>query len=424
MNREERSIQGIDLITVFLYLALVLIGWMTIYAVGFSGQETDVFNLDSSHGKQMLWIGVSLIVGAAILIINYKFYSTFAFPIYGLILLMMAAAIVLAPEVKGARSWFDIGPFRFQPSELGKFATALALAKYVTSVNFNIRTLKSKAIAIGLILLPVVIILAQNDTGSALVYLGLFLVLYREGFPVLLPVIGILLGILFILTIIFGAWPIVIAVAVIFGAMILYLSLNFRFNKGKIFLLGIIMLVSAAFTVFVVEPVYYNVLQDHQRSRINVLLGKEFGEGADYNVLQAKIAIGSGGLEGKGYLQGTITKGKFVPEQNTDFIFTTLSEEWGFIGATVFILLFIMLLIRITQLSERQRSRFPKVYGYGVASILFIHFAINVGMAIGVFPVIGIPLPFLSYGGSSLIGFTILLAILLKLDANRMIYLR
>ena len=424
MNREEKSIQGIDLMSLFLYLTLMALGWAAIYAVGHRGDSTSILDFNSSHGKQLVWIASALLLGATIMIINYKFYTTFAFPIYGVAIFLLIITFLLASEVKGSKSWFEIGSIRVQPSEFAKFATALALAKFLTLLNVSMKTFRDKAIAVGIIILPIGLILAQNDTGSALVFMGLFIVLYREGFPAVLPVIGILFIILFIVTILFGAIPVVIALAIFFGVMIGYLALNFRFNKGKIFLFAFIFVICASFTGFVVEPVFNKVLQPHQRSRINVLLGREFGEGADYNVLQSKIAIGSGGLKGKGFLQGSITKGEFVPEQNTDFIFTTIGEELGFIGTTIFIVLYTALLLRIVFIAERQRSSFPKIYAYGVASILFVHFAINIGMTIGLVPVVGIPLPFISYGGSSLWGFTILLFILLKLDANRMVILR
>lgn len=423
MQRRENIAKNLDWTTLFLYLMLVGFGWATIYAVGFK-DGAKVFDFSTQHGKQMIWIGASMVLALVILIVDSKFYSTIAFPVYFATILLLVAAFFLAPEVKGSRSWFDIGPARFQPSEFAKFATALALARYLTSLNVSLKTLRGKLDSLAIIGVPTLLIILQGDTGSAIVFLGFFVVLYREGFPVVVPLILFYILALFILGILLGKTVMMIGLLIIFLGIIGLLSVNFKINKAKIFFFSIILALSLGFSAFVVNPVFNNVLKEHHRNRINVLLGKEFGKGADYNVLQSKIAIGSGGFSGKGYLEGTLTKGDFVPEQSTDFIFSTIGEEHGFVGTTLFISLYIFFMIRITIIAERQRSKFTQVYAYGVLSIFLFHFVINIGMTIGVLPVVGIPLPFISYGGSSLWGFTILLFILLKLDSNRMLVFR
>jgi rod shape determining protein RodA len=419
MSRRENIFKYLDWLTILIYLALVFFGWTIIIAVGYKGDSFRLFDFGAQHGKQLIWIGISLILGFFLLVVDYKFYLNIGFVYFGLMMVVLAATLVLAPEVKGARSWFMIGPFTFQPSEFAKSATVLALVTYLTRINVNIHQNKTRLISVLIILFPTALIVLQGDTGSALVFLGLFLLLFREGFPVILPLLGIYVLFLFLITVALGPLYMFIGLAVGLLPFIVLNAIKFKYNKAKVFLLSGVFIVSSLFVWFGVDAIFYKVFKPHQQTRINVLLGKEYGAGADYNVMQSKIAIGSGGLQGKGYLKGTLTKGEFVPEQSTDFIFSTLGEELGFIGSAAFILLFLTLLLRIIYLSERQRSKFTLLYGYGVAAILFVHFAINVGMAIGIVPVVGIPLPFLSYGGSSLIGFTILIFILLKLDANR-----
>lgn len=423
MQRKDSTAKRIDWAIIILYFLMVGLGWATIYAVGYK-DGSSVFDFNSQHGKQLIWIGASFLIALVILIIDAKFYSAIAFPVYWLTILLLVAVIFLAPEIKGSRSWFHIGPFSLQPSEFAKFATALALSRYLTSVNVSLKTFKGKLDSIALIGLPTLLIIVQGDMGSAIVFLGFFLVLYREGFPILIPLIIFYLLAIFILTILFGTTLMLIGLAVIFISIIALLAMNFKANKGKVYFVSVVMLLSIGFSGLAVNPVFNKVLKEHHRNRINVLLGKEFDRGADYNVLQSKIAIGSGGMVGKGYLQGTLTKGEFVPEQSTDFIYSTIGEEHGFIGASLFIVIFVLFLFRITIIAERQRSKFTQVYAYGVLSVFLVHFLINIGMTIGLIPVVGIPLPFVSYGGSSLWGFTILLFILVKLDSNRMLVFR
>lgn len=424
MSRRERLSSNLDWVTIGLYLVLVLFGWAMIFAVDYKGEALHLFDFSTSHGKQLIWIGSSLVIGFAMLLIDHKFYPTISYPFYGLMILLLLATLVLAPEVKGAKSWFPVGPFTFQPSEFTKTATALVLARYLTDLSANMKQFRTRIISLGLIMIPTALIVLQGDTGSALVFLGLFIVLFREGFPATLPILGIYLAALFLLTVRFSATPVLLGIGALYVALMVFLGLNFKFNRLRMLLTTVVFLASTAFTFYGVDFVFNGVLQEHQRTRINVLLGQEFSAGADYNVLQSKIAISSGGVTGKGYLQGTLNKGEFVPEQNTDFIFSTMGEELGFLGTGVFILLFVLLLLRIIYLSERQRSRFTTIYGYGVVSILFVHFVINVGMAIGILPVVGIPLPFISYGGSSLMGFSMLIFVMLKLDASRKMVFR
>lgn len=424
MMRQERLSSNLDWVTIGLYLLLVFFGWTMILAVDYKGDSLNLFDFTTSHGKQLIWIGVALVLGFAMLVIDHKFYPATAYGFYGLMIILLVATLLLAPEVKGAKSWFPIGPFTFQPSEFAKTATALVLARYLTELSANMKQFRTRLMSLFLIMLPTILIVIQGDTGSALVFLGLFIVLFREGFPVTLPLIGLLLGALFLLTVRYGAIPVLIGISVIYVATMVLMALNFKYNQMRMLLASVVFLLCTSYTYFGVDYVFNDVLQEHQQTRINVLLGKEFSAGADYNVQQSKIAISSGGFSGKGYLQGTLNKGEFVPEQNTDFIFSTMGEELGFIGTGVFILLFILFLLRIIYLAERQRSRFTTIFGYGVVSILFVHFIINVGMTIGILPVVGIPLPFMSYGGSSLMGFTMLIFVLLKLDASRKMVFR
>jgi rod shape determining protein RodA len=391
-----------------------LIGWLNIYAAVFDESHASIFDLEKNYGKQLLWIVTALFIGLMVLLIDSKFFSVFSFGIYGITLLMLVAVLFFGKYVNGSRSWFEIGSFRLQPAEFAKFATALVVAKYLSS-GVKMERFSTKLSVLGLIGLPMGLILLQGDVGSALTYVAFILVLYREGLSGMVLVIGLLIGIAFVLSLLFAKAAILISIAVI-TAILLY---NFR-RKKKI--IPVIIAGAALVATMVVgfSYVFNNVMKQHHRDRINNLVGKEIDiKGAGYNVNQSKIAIGSGRLIGKGFLNGTQTKYDFVPEQSTDFIFCTIGEEYGFVGSVILIGLFLALLLRIVFISERQRSSLSRVYGYGVASILFLHLFVNIGMTIGLVPVIGIPLPFISYGGSSLWSFTILLFILIKLDANR-----
>ena len=416
MSIRENFWKNVDWLTVFLYLTLVLYGWLSIYSASGSSESSSIFDFSQRYGKQLLWIGMGLFLAFIILLLDAKFFSSFAYVFYFLIILSLIAVLLFGKTVAGSRSWFQIGSFALQPAEFAKFATALALAKYLSKIQSDMRLFKTKMVAAILIGFPALLILMQNDTGSALVYFAFILVLYREGLSGWILVIGLVIGVLFTITIKFG--ELYVAMGLVALAIMLFaLFRGFR-RQWKIWLAGL--LFSLIF-VSMVDYAFQHVLESHQRIRIQVMLGmKEDPHGAGYNVNQAKIAIGSGGLTGKGYRKGMLTRNHFVPEQSTDFIFCTVGEERGFLGSSVLILLFIGLLIRIIMLAERQRSPFGRIYGYGVASVLFFHFTINLAMTIGLFPVVGIPLPFFSYGGSSLWAFTILLFIFIKQDANRM----
>lgn len=421
MRRQESIFAGIDWITVILYLTLVLIGWVNIYAAVYNEEHQSILDTSQRYGKQLIWISLSLFVAFIIMIIDGKFYSTFAIPIYVSLLLLLVIVLVTARDVSGARSWIDIGSFKLQPSEFAKSTTALALSYYLSTLNIRMEDLKTKLIAAAILIIPAALILLQNDTGSALVFGAFALVMYREGLSGNFLLFGLAMAVLFIFSLLFTPFTMLI----ILGSIAV---LVFLFQRKKTWKLGFTIgaaLVVLMGLVYSVDYIFNEVLEPHQQVRIDVLLGKtDDPKGAGYNVNQSKIAIGSGGFAGKGFLKGTQTKYDFVPEQTTDFIFCTVGEEWGFLGAFLVIALFSALILRIVFISERQKSSFTRIYGYCVASILLFHFIINVGMTIGLMPVIGIPLPFFSYGGSSLLGFTILLFIFVKLDGYRLQQLR
>lgn len=419
--RQQKSIfENIDWLTVTMYLVMVLFGWMNIYAAVFNEDHQSILDYSQNYGKQLVWISASLLFAIVILIIDGKFYEAFAYPFYLGIILLNIAAIFLSRDIKGAHAWIPIGSFNLQPSEFAKLATALAVAKYLSSPYIRIAENKTKIIASTIILIPMGIILLQNDTGSALVFAAFLFVLYREGLSQNVLIFGFVAALLFVLSLMVAKLYLLIAIGVILFLAWFTLRRTWK-NLLVLLFVGSI----AAGIVFSVDYVYNHALQAHQKERIDVLLGKKTDlKGAGYNVNQSLIAIGSGGVTGKGFLQGTQTKYDFVPEQSTDFIFCTIGEEWGFLGTFLVLAVFTTLLYRIMAIAERQKNGFVRVYGYGVASILFFHVFINVGMTIGLLPVIGIPFPFYSYGGSSLISFTVLLFILIKLDSYRMYVLR
>ncbi len=421
MERQQKSLfYNIDWWMLSLYILLVLMGWLNIYAAVYNEDHTSIFDVSQNYGKQLIWILTAGVLATIILLLDEKFLTFFAYPVYGLMILVLLSVLVLGVEINGSRSWFAIGEFRIQPAEFAKFATGMALAKFLSNANIKMENLETKIIAGIIIAIPPAIILLQNETGSALVFGAFIFVMYREGLSGNVLLFGLLTAVLFILSLLFDKLYIIIGLGIIS-------SIAFLLTRKK---LKNILSVLAFFVVtsgicLSVDYVYDTKLQPHQRKRIDVLLGKETDlKGAGYNVNQSKIAIGSGGFIGKGFLQGTQTKYDFVPEQSTDFIFCTIGEEWGFVGSFIVITLLLALMMRIVYVAERQRSQFSRIYGYGVASILFFHFVVNVGMTIGLAPVIGIPLPFFSYGGSSLWSFTILLFIFIKLDANRLLILR
>jgi rod shape determining protein RodA len=396
---------------------LVLLGWFNIYAAVYDEEAAkSIFDLSINSGKQLLWIGTSIIIIIAIMNLDYKFYDSFSFIFYGTIVLLLIVVLVFGREVAGSKSWFEIGSFRIQPSEFTKFATALALAKFLSGVNVKFTQTRTQIIAGAIIAVPIVLIHLQGDTGTAMVFASFLLVFFREGMSPVPLVLGILVGVLFILTLLINQTFLIIAV-VILALIAAGLSIQ---EPKRLIAIAVITLLSIGM-VKSVDYVLNDVLKPHQQNRVKSLIDPNADPlGAGWNVTQSKIAIGSGGFAGKGFLEGTQTKFDFVPEQSTDFIFCTIGEEHGWIGSSFLVIAFATLLLRLIQLAERQKSRFSRIYGYGVVSIIFFHFAVNIAMTIGLFPVIGIPLPFFSYGGSSLWSFTILLFVFLKLDAHRM----
>jgi rod shape determining protein RodA len=465
--------KGIDKTSIVLFLLLILMGWINIYAAVFNEEHSGILDFSQRYGKQFLWIIASIILAVFIVTIDNRFYFFFAWFIYGACMLLLILVVIFGKEINGARSWFEFGAISLQPSELAKFGTALALASYLNTRHQDLTRLSMILPASGVILLPVILTMLQPDMGSAIVYISLFIVLFREGMSPYIFVSGLLMVVLFFLTLLTSNLSLTIALIIIaiilvwiathkwklifFGTgiflfitgimylldhyviksigneLILFISLIlsgtlfaiYFFNKRAasvlviyLFLIGSVMYVNS------VDYAFNHLLKSHQKERVDILLGfKSDLHGTGYNVNQSIISVGSGGFSGKGFLQGTQTKFKFVPKQSSDFIFCTVGEEWGFLGSSVVIGIYLFLLLRLITLAERQRSDFARIYGYCVASILFIHVFLNIGMAIGLVPVIGIPLPFLSYGGSSLWGFTILLFIFLRLDASRTEYL-
>ena len=460
---------NLDWLTVFLYLVLVFLGWLNIYAAVYNEEHQSMLDMGQKYGKQLIWIIAGIIIAIMVFTVDSKFYAAFAYPIYGITILLNIAVLFLGKEVNGARGWFEFGNVALQPEELGKFATNLALAKVLSQFDFKIQKMRSYLTLFALIAFPAVLIIMQNDTGSALVYAVFILVFFREGLngmvlfwgfaAAALFILALLLSefqlLLFLLTISVAAYGVLrqsvkeglIGYASIMGILGLIWFIDNLFNLGGsplqlllitltiaailVIVYAILRRVSEVWRIFLffifaigislsVNYFYKQILAPHQRDRIDQGLGIKIDKlGRGYNVNQSKIAVGSGGFLGKGFLKGTQTKYNFVPEQSTDFIFCTVGEEWGFVGSTAVVGLFLWLLIRLITLAERQRSQFSRIYGYGVACILFFHIAINISMTIGLAPVIGIPLPFFSYGGSSLWAFTVLLFIFLRFDATR-----
>lgn len=481
-DKADDHIKGsVDWFTIALYFILIICGWLSIYGSSYDYEHaTSIFDLASRSGKQLIWIGTSLVMAFVLLKLDSKVYDVFAYFIYLFFILLLLVPIIMGPEIKGSRSWIIItNDIRLQPAEFAKFAVSLALARYISRFNFMISKRKDFATVIGIILIPMLLILMQNETGSALVYVAFTLMLYREGLPGIFLFLGLAAVVLFvvglkysqidmglislgefisiilviissalliavyskkrssvpILIITFGAglfvaaaipaligfhvnWGLVAIVGLV--ALVIYLIVLARQQWSKIYLWVIVFIIGSFSFVASTNYLFNDILQPHQQMRIKVTLGMEDDlAGAGYNVNQSKIAIGSGGFLGKGFLEGTQTKLKYVPEQDTDFIFCTVGEEQGFVGSIVVLLLFLTLILRLIYLSERQRETFGRVYGYCVACVFLWHVAINIGMVIGLTPVIGIPLPFFSYGGSSLWGFTLLLFVFLRIDMKR-----
>ncbi len=417
-NQHRHTLFGgnVDWVTVLVWLLLCLIGWFNIYAAVYDPEHAGLFNLTTNYGKQSIFILSAAVIGLTILVIDAKFFASMAPVFYGITLLLLIAVLIFGRNVGGNQAWIQIGSFRLQPSEFAKLSTCLLLAWYLSGQSNKTPNMRSLLTGALIVLVPVVLVLLQPDTGSALAFGSLIFIFYREGYlsSNFMFMVGLAI-LLFVLSLLFNEWWIILGMALIMG-LVFYFSP--RRQRLLVPLISLFFIASAY--IFLVEFAYNNLLQPHHRSRIEVILGQiDDPRGEGYNLNQSKIAIGSGQFWGKGYLQGTQTKYNFVPEQSTDFIFCTIGEEWGFAGSVLLIGIYLFLLLRIINIAERQRTAFARIYAYGVASILFFHFAINIGMTIGIVPVIGIPLPFISYGGSSLWSFSVLLFILLKFDANR-----
>lgn len=459
-----RNKANFDWITLWIYISLVCVGWLMIYAVDFKeGIHTTYFDLSTSFGKQLLWIGVATIVVAASIIIHPDFWRTFAYPILIVALIILGLVLIVGQEIKGSQSWFSIGPFSIQPAEVAKFPAILALSSYLAYYNTDLRKTKHFFTAAAIIFLPVTLIMWQPDFGTAITFCALFIVLFRAGANPIWYVLFISAFLLFVSSVIFDDYYVILILVLLGSGLLiryfseklywfLFMALVVTFvvvsvamewfnlamimsvlfcgftisrlfltkEQGLVFLYVPIIFLASLFS-FSTTYVFENVMKPHQQDRINVWLQPELSDprGSLYNVLQSKMAISSGGLTGKGYLNGTMTKLNYVPEQNTDFIFVTVGEEQGFIGGVAVILLYAILIIRIFLIGERMKNDFDRSFAYGVGSFLFIHFLINIGMTIGVVPVIGIPLPFMSYGGSSLLVFSAMIGVLLRLDMDR-----
>ncbi|HEX8014749.1 MAG TPA: rod shape-determining protein RodA [Flavobacterium sp.] len=399
---------NIDWISVIIYIVLVILGWLNIYSSSLSSTE-------GTYEKQLIFIACTIPLIFIVLFVDGKFYEKYASIIFGVSLLSLAGLFLFGKTIAGQRCWYAIGSFTLQPSEFAKAATSLALAKYLSDTQINLKETNRQIQALAIILLPVILILPQPDPGSALIYSIFIIVLYREGLPSWYVWTGFITILLFVLTLILEPYVVILLAL----AVLIVIYFKGRTVDRNIILSSILLAIISAF-VFSVNYVFEHVFKQHHRDRFNILLGKTVDmKGIGYNTNQSEIAIGSGGWLGKGFLEGTQTKGGFVPEQHTDYIFTTVGEEWGFAGSFIVIALFAGLLLRIIYLAERQKTKFSRVYGYCVAGILFIHFFVNIAMVVGIFPTIGVPLPFFSYGGSGLWGFTILLFIFLKMDANK-----
>jgi rod shape determining protein RodA len=417
MREEKGFLRNVDGWLILIYLILVIAGWLNIYAAVYDENHSSIFDLSQRYGKQMMFVIGGLAIALIVLLVDMRFFMNTAYLFYGLSIILLIAVLIIGTRVSGQQAWIQIGGFSLQPAEIAKFATCLTLAKYLSTSSVNLKNALSKFVSMLIIFFPAALILLQPDMGSALVFAAFILVLYREGLPAWYIWTGFAAVVIFVL-------DLVLPFGIVVGILALATSVLIYLNK-KIFknIASAILLFAVASAFAYGSNYVFDKLEPHQQDRINVLVGKEVDlRGVGYNVNQSKIAIGSGGFTGKGYLQGTQTKFNFVPEQSTDFIFCTVGEEWGFMGSTIMLGLFLALILRIVFLAERQRNAFARIYGYGVAAILFFHVFVNIGMAIGLLPVIGIPLPFFSYGGSSLWAFTLLLFVFIKQDASRIAF--
>ncbi len=422
MLRENQRRFKFDWITIILFLLLVGFGYLNILSASHVGEITNYFDTSQLYGKHLVFIGLTFVLIVFILSFEAKFYERFASIIYLVAILALMGLFLFGKDVNGARSWYGIGSMTIQPSEFAKFATALAVAKYISDLQTNMQTLKDQIRVAAIIFTPAILILLQNDAGSTIVYLAFFFVFYREGLQQIYLIVAVSLILIAVLALKFGILTTAIATL-----LVLLIRYFFRKKKRASILQYVLVLLIAVGFGYGVKLFYQHGLKAHQQNRITIFLRLEkdpvkleqMRKREAYNLIQSEQAISSGGLTGKGFLEGTRTTGKFVPEQHTDYIFSTVGEEWGFLGSSVVVVLFVLLIIRILYLAETQKSQFSRVYAYGVASILFVHFTINIGMVMGLIPTVGIPLPFFSYGGSGLWGFTILLFIFVKLDSNK-----
>lgn len=419
MSGRDNITNNIDWLTVILFISIAVLGWLNIFAAVYDeSANQSIFDMTLNSGRQLLFMASSIILVIAIMVVDFKFYDTFAYIIYGVVIFLLLIVLVVAREISGANSWLELGPLRLQPSEFAKFATALAVAKFMDSAGFRMDRLGKQIVLFLIIGTPAILIILQGDTGTAMVYSIFVLVFFREGMSPMLLILGTAASIIFVLTLLVpNHLYLYIGITAVAALVILFIKKR-TFKKIAFVLAGALIVASVIRSV---DYVISDVLRPHQQNRIKALINPDADPlGFGWNVTQSKIAIGSGGFTGKGFLKGTQTKFDFVPEQSTDFIFCTIGEEHGWFGSLLTISLFVTLILRIIYISERQKWRFARVYGYSVACIIFFHFAVNIGMTIGLFPVIGIPLPLFSYGGSSLWGFAILVFILLKLDSHRM----
>ena len=419
-KRKTNIFAGIDWILVLFYLVLVFFGWLNIYAATVTENNYEIFDFTTLYGKQLQWIGLSFILIFFIISIDSKFYERFSGIFYVISMLSLVGLFVFGSTINGATSWYNFGSFSLQPAEFAKAATVLALANFLNEPNIDLTSFRSQLSTILIILLPAILIVLQPDAGSALIYFSLIIVLYREGLSAYYLIIGFVAVVLFIVTLYAGFTA---SILIIYGLLTLFFVYIINFRKIKLkrdWTKIIILYIVTGLFMYSVDYVFNNVFEQRHRDRFSILLGKTSDtQGIGYNTDQSMITIGSGGLTGKGFLEGDRTQGNFVPEQHTDFIFSTVGEEWGFFGSSAVIIIFVAFLLRLVQMAEKQKSTFSRVFGYSVASIFFFHFLINIGMVIGLLPTIGIPLPFFSYGGSSLWGFTILLFIFIRLDADK-----
>ncbi|AMC12254.1 rod shape-determining protein RodA [Lutibacter profundi] len=416
--KKNNIFYGIDWSLILFYFILIFLGWINIYAATITDNHLSLINFSTEYGKQLIWIILSFPIILLILMFDAKFYERYASIIYLSSLVLLIGLFVFGKNINGATSWYNLGGFSLQPSEFAKAATALAIAKLVSDKQFNLKKWNTQLQASLILFFPAFLIVLQPDPGSAIVYTAFLFVLYREGLPIYYITGGFTLVILFIITLFFGYLNTIIGVTIFFIIILIYFYRQKALKKGWIKVLSIYLI--SIFFIFSVDFVFNHVFEQRHRNRFNILLGKTQDiKSIGYNTNQSVITIASGGLTGKGFLEGERTQGDFVPEQQTDYIFTIVGEEWGFLGSVFVILIFIFFILRIIHVAERQKSKFSRVYGYSIAAIFFTHFAINIGMVIGLLPTIGIPLPFFSYGGSALWGFTVLLFIFIRLDANR-----